>query len=118
MTLNDAMQIYNGPDDAATRYFQRTMTTPLTHAFRPVVDRSLADAGAVQAFDDVIGRYDNVPLVPALGANVKGRLVDHALGKTLEGMFLYLAQEETAIRRFPAKRTTEILQRVFTRVAQ
>ena len=33
----------------------------------------------------------------------------------LQGMFLYLAEEEKAIRENPAKRTTELLQKVFAR---
>jgi hypothetical protein len=115
MTIDDAMRIYEGPEDAATQYFRGAMTDPLKLAFRPIVDTSLADAGAVRAFDDMLARYQTIPLVPALGANMKGRLIDHALDKSLDGLFHYLAQEEAAIRRDPAKRTTEILQRVFGR---
>jgi hypothetical protein len=115
MTIDDAMRIYEGPEDAATQYFRGTMSDPLKVAFRPIVDTSLADAGAVRAFDDLLARYQTIPLVPALGANMKGRLIDHALGGTLDGIFRYLAQEEAAIRRDPAKRTTEILKRVFGR---
>jgi hypothetical protein len=32
MTFEDAMNIYNGPDDAATRYFKEKMTPPLAGA--------------------------------------------------------------------------------------
>ena len=35
------------------------------------------------------------------------------LGKAIDGVFLYLAREEAAIRENPAKRTTEILKKVF-----
>ncbi len=113
MTLADARQILDGPDDAATRYFQRTMTPELKAAFRPVVDRELANAGAIQAFDSVTERYAAVPFAPALGRDAKDRLVDHALEGATDGIFHYLAREEKAIRQNPAARTTDLLKKVF-----
>lgn len=109
MTIDDAKGIYEGPDDAATQYFQRTMTPGLKDAFRPIVDDSLADAGAVQAYDQVMGEYRQVPFVP----DVKADLTNHVLDGAVAGIFHYVAQEEAAIRANPAKRTTDILQKVF-----
>lgn len=109
MTIDDVRAIYNGPPDAATQYFKRSMTPGLREAFRPSVDAALAEAGAVQAYDAVMGEYRSVPFVP----DVKADLTDHALDGALDGIFHYVAQEEAAIRADPAKRTTEILQRVF-----
>lgn len=109
MTLEDAEGILNGPDDAATRYFQDKMTGPLSEAMRPVIDDSLAEVGAIAAYDRMMGEYSSIPFVP----NVKADLTDYALGEALDGLFVYIAREEAAIRANPAKRTTEILQRVF-----
>ena len=36
-TLDDVMAIYQGPQDAATRYFERTMTPDLVRRMRPIV---------------------------------------------------------------------------------
>ncbi len=109
MSLKDIEGIYNGPDDAATQYFRASMSAPLRDEMRPVVDESLAEAGAIQAFDQMIGRYKAIPFVP----NVKADLTEHVLDKALDGVFLYLGQEEAAIRNDAVKRTTEILKRVF-----
>lgn len=109
MTIEDIEQIYKGPDDAATRYFQTKMTPALLERMRPVVERGLADAGAVQAYDRMMGRYERLPFVP----DVKGELTDYALEETLDGLFFQLAKEEAAIRQDPKKRTTDLLQRVF-----
>lgn len=111
MTLDDVRAIYNGPDDAATRYFERTMTPDLKARMRPIVNDSLAEVGAVRAYDDAMGRYKKVPFVP----DVKADLTDHVLERGLQGMFLYLAEEEKAIRENPAKRTTDLLKKVFSR---
>jgi hypothetical protein len=109
MTMDDVMAIYEGPDDAATRYFQRTMTPPLIARMRPIINDSLSQVGAVRAYDDMMGPYKRMPLVP----DVKAYLTDYAVEKALDGLFFKLAEEEAAIRRNPAKRTTELLQRVF-----
>jgi len=109
MTLDDVMAIYNGPPDAATRYFQGKMSQPLAAEMRPIVAESLSEVGAVQSYDAVMGQYRSLPLVPEVKTDLTGYVVD----KGMDGIFHYLAQEEAAIRQNPAKRTTELLQQVF-----
>jgi len=109
MTFDDVMNIYNGPDDAATRYFQGKMTPPLAREMQPVVEQSLAEVGAVQSYDNVMKEYRSMPFVP----DVKTDLTSYVVDKGMDGIFHYIAVEEAAIRQNPAKRTTELLQRVF-----
>ncbi|TLM66822.1 MAG: DUF4197 domain-containing protein [Deltaproteobacteria bacterium] len=109
MTLDDVMKIYNGPPDAATRYFQGKMSKPLGESMRPIVSDALQQAGAVQAYDRVMGQYRSVPFVP----DVKADLVSYVTDQGMNGIFHYLAQEEAAIRQNPVKRTTELLRTVF-----
>lgn len=111
ITLDDAKQIYNGPEDAATRYFQGRMSTPLAAEFKPVINTALGEAGAIQSYDRLVSRYEQLPFVPDLKANLAEHVTDYATG----AIFDYLAVEEAAIRQNPAKRTTEILQKVFGR---
>lgn len=113
MTVGDARKILDGPDDAATRYFQRTMTPRLHETFRPIVDRELSDAGAIQAFESVTAQYADIPFAPSLGNRAQDRLVDHALDGATDGIFHYLAKEEARIRNNPAARTTALLKDVF-----
>ena len=109
MTLEDARRIYEGPDDAATRYFQKTMTPDLKTRMRPIVERSLEEAQVLTAYDRMMGQYQDLPFVPDASAN----LSDYTLEQGLEGLFHYLAEEEKAIRQDPAARTTELLKEVF-----
>ena len=109
MTFEDVMNIYNGPEDAATRYFQDSMTPPLVKEMQPVVEQSLAEVGAVQAYDSVMGEYRAIPFVP----DIKADLTDYVVEKGMAGIFHYLAVEEAALRQNPSRRTTELLQRVF-----
>ncbi len=109
MAFEDVMNIYNGPEDAATRYFQDKMTPPLAKEMQPVVEQSLAEVGAVQSYDNVMGEYRTIPFVP----DVKADLTTYVVEKGMDGIFYYMAKEEAAIRQNPAKRTTELLQKVF-----
>lgn len=113
MTVGDARGILAGPDDAATRYFQRTMTPDLKAAFRPIVEAELQKVGAVAALDDVARRLEAIPFASLAVADPRRRLVEHGVDGALEGIFHYLAREEAAIRSTPAKRTTELLRDVF-----
>jgi hypothetical protein len=109
MTVDDAMGIYKGPDDAATRYFQGKMSEPLAKAMQPIVERALNQVGALQAYDAVMGKYATLPFVPDVKANLNQHVVDGGMN----GIFHYLAEQEAEIRHNPVKRTTEILQKVF-----
>jgi hypothetical protein len=113
LTLKDVMQIYKGPDDAATRYFQDRMSAPLAGQMTPIVQQSLSDAGAVQAFQKVMERYDALPFAPRVDTDLSGYVVERGM----DGIFHYVAKEEAAIRKDPAKQTTDLLKRVFGRAS-
>ncbi len=109
MTLEDVRSIYNGPKDAATRYFQKKMSDPLAQEMKPIISDSLSEVGAIQSYDRIMDRYKSIPFVP----DVKANLVSYTLDKSLDGIFTMLAEEEAAIRINPAKQTTDLLKIVF-----
>jgi hypothetical protein len=109
MTLEDAKGILNGPDDSATQYFKGKMTPEIAREMTPVIEESLSGVGAVKAYDDVMKEYKAIPFVP----DVKADLTDHVVEKGMDGIFYYMAKEEAAIRQNPAKRTTDLLKKVF-----
>lgn len=109
MTLDDARAILNGPKDSATQYFKRSMTPDLKTALRPVIDRTVAEAGAVKSFESLTASARGLPMI----GDGRSLLTDHVLDYALAGIFSYLAEEEAAIRTDPAKRTTDILRKVF-----
>jgi hypothetical protein len=109
MSMDDVRKIFNGPKDAATQYFRSKMSSPLIKEMAPVVNDELGKVGAIQTYDKMMGQYKSLPFVP----DAKADLTNYVLGKVVDGIFLYLGREEAAIRSNPAKRTTEILQKVF-----
>lgn len=111
MTLEDVKQIYDGPDDAATQYFKEKMSPQLAVEMKPVVDNTLSQVGVIRSYDTMIQEYKKIPFVP----DIKADLSNHVITKGMDGIFYYLAKEEAAIRQNPVKRTTELLQKVFSK---
>lgn len=109
MTLDDARAILQGSDDAATQFFRRTTGDQLRNSMRPIIDNSLGQVGAVRAFEQLMTSYRRIPFAPPVEAN----LTEHVLDKGMDGIWHYIAVEESAIRQNPVKRTTELLRRVF-----
>ncbi len=132
MTVSDARGIVSGPQDAATQYFKRTTTQPLSQAFRPIIDQNLSQAGATQSFQKVsqslsssaggaTGGLGGLAGMAGLGGGAPGssgtpqnfNFTDYALEKALAGLFTYIGKEEAAIRSNPAARSTDLLKQVF-----
>lgn len=109
MTITDAKNILGGANDAATQYLRQSMGAQLGSDISPIIQNALNQAGAMQAYDQVMGQYQALPFMP----DVKSDLNDYVVDKALDGIFYYVAQEEAAIRENPAKRTTELLKKVF-----
>ena len=109
MSFEDVMSIYRGSDDAATQYLRRTTGDSLSSEMRPIIDSSLEDVGAARTLKSLVSRYNALPLVKPIDADLAG----HVLGYASDAVFTQLADEEKAIRRDPVKRTTELLQTVF-----
>ncbi len=114
MTLTDAREIlFGGKKDAATQFFRRTMGAQLVTEIEPIIESTLAESGAIKAFDQATGRYNQLPLVGQVTEDAKADLNTYVANRAVDGIFYYIAQEEAAIRENPVKRTTEILKVVF-----
>lgn len=122
MTIADAKGIVTGPNDAATEYLKRTTSPALTKEFRPIVDRALANAGAMKAYQAASKQVASS--AGGLGGLLSGGqgqgsggfdFTGYVVGKALDGLFHYMADEEAAIRTNPAARTTALLKQVFGR---
>jgi hypothetical protein len=110
MTFDDARHILTGNDTAATDYFKRTSSADLTTAFSPVVHQSMERVGVVEQYDRVIKSAPGGSII----AN-EFDLDKYVVGKTLDGLFYMLGEEEKKIRKNPAAQTTALLKEVFGR---
>lgn len=109
ITLDDALGILNGDDTAATDFLRSKTETQIATALRPHISSALQSAGAYTALDNIA----NSNGLGALSTSLSDQLTDSAVDYGLDGLFLYVAEEERKIREEPVARTTELLKRVF-----
>jgi len=110
MSIEDAKGILNGPEDAATRYLQRTGGPSLKEKMLPLVQEATQKVGVTRYYKDLIGKAGFASQFVSLDALDLDRYVT---GKALDGLFLMVAAEEKRIRENPVARSTELLKKVF-----
>jgi hypothetical protein len=108
MTIPDAINILKGSNQAATNYFKGKTISPLTSAFKPVVDKALQQTDATKYWSDVFTVYNKFST-----NKVNTDLTEYVTGKAIDGIFYEIAQEEIKIRQDPAARVTDLLKKVF-----
>ena len=109
MSIEDARKIWSGGDNAATQYFKSKTSDQLTAAFKPVVDKALNQVGVTRQYKELLGRAQSIPFMKTDSLDIDR----YVLGKSLDGLFLVLGEQEKQIRTNPAARTTELLKEVF-----
>ncbi len=109
ITLEDAVGILRGGDTAATNFLRGKTEASLRDAFTPHIQTALSQTGAVQSLDSVASRYG----LSAVSNDLRSDMTDHAVNFGLDGMFLYVAEQEREIRENPVARTTDLLRKVF-----
>ena len=109
ITFNDARQILLGSDDAATNYLERVTKTKLYDKFNPIIANSFKKVGADQIWNNIITKYNSLPLT----ADVNPDLTDYTTNQALNGVFTMISIEEKEIRTKISSRTTDLLKRVF-----
>lgn len=111
MSIQDAVGILRGSDDAATQYLRRTSGTELVTQFTPIVDSTLKQNNATKYYADLVNTYNKIPFVQKANPN----LTAYATNKAVDGLFVLVAQEEKKIRENPAARVTDLLKKVFSK---
>ena len=109
MTFDDARRILNGNDTAATEYFKSKTAKKLHTAFRPNVEQVMDQVGVNRQYNELIGRYKNVPFASSVAFDVNQYVTE----KATDGIFYVVAQEEKKIRTNPAARVSDLLKEVF-----
>lgn len=109
MSFDDVRKILSGGDTAATDYFRSKTSRNLQAAFLPSVTEVMNDVGVNRQYNDLIGKYKEVPFSSSIAFDVNKYVTE----KTTDGLFYVIAQEERKIRTNPAARVTDLLKEVF-----
>lgn len=109
MSVQDAVGILQGGDNAVTAYFARKTREPLTVQFQPVVNRSLEKLSVTQRYNDLAGKAQQFGLLKGQGATLQ----DHVTGKALGALYMVIGEEERKIRQDPVGTGSALLKKVF-----
>jgi Protein of unknown function (DUF4197) len=109
MSVADAKQILTGGDDAATQYFKRTTYAPLKVQFTPIVTRATEKVRLTETYDAVAKKAVAFGVLKPEDATLESYVTD----KTLDGLFLMMAEEERAIRKNPLGQASSLIKKVF-----
>lgn len=118
MSIDDAQQILNGGENAATQYFQTTNTAELQARFLPIVQQATEAAGVTKAYKALQAQSKGLNL-GALGGLLGGAnpadidLDAYVTDKSLDGLFKLIAEQEQKIRGQVSARDTDLLKKVF-----
>ena len=108
MTIDDARKILGGANNAATLYFKDKTSGKLTTAFTPIVERAMSEVGVSRQYNDVLAQARAIPFFRADDYDLN----HYVVGKSLDGLFHVLGDEEKKIRTNPSARTTDLLKEV------
>lgn len=109
MSVEDAKDILTGGDDAATQYFKRMTATPLTAKFLPKVKEATQDVQLAQQYN----KFAETGMQYGLVKKDQANLEQYVTQKTLDGLYLMMAEEEKAIRKDPLGASTSLIRKVF-----
>lgn len=109
MSVADAKQILMGGDDAATQYFKQVTEAPLRVKFAPSVEQAMRKVKLAETYDKVAAKGVTLGVLKPEDASLQSYVTD----KTLDGLYLMMAQEERAIRQDPLGQASSLLKKVF-----
>jgi hypothetical protein len=109
MSVTDAKTILSGGNTAVTDFFASKTRTDLAAKFLPVVTQATAKVGLAEKYNAVAGKASEFGLVKKEDANVQ----QYVTGKTLDGLFFMISEEEKKIRANPVSYGSAILSKVF-----
>ena len=111
MTFDDAKNILNGGDTAATDYFKLKTNEKLYDAFEPIISSSVNEVGATRYYKTMADKFALLPFMKTEKLNLDNYVTNQAL----EGLFYMIGEEEKKIRTDPKARATELLKKVFAK---
>ncbi len=109
MNVNDAKNILQGGETSVSTFFAEKTRAPLGVRFLPVVTQATEKVGLAKKYNEFAGKAAGFGLVKKEDANIQ----QYVTAKSLDGLYLIIAEEEKKIRQDPVGTGSAILQKVF-----
>jgi hypothetical protein len=110
MSVTDAKNILTGGDTSVTQFFASKTREPLSATFLPVVTKATQKVDLAAKYNRVASKGVGLGLVSKEDANIER----YVTGKTLDGLYLVIGEEERKIRKDPVGAGSDILKKVFS----
>jgi len=114
MSVNDAKAILTGGDTSFTTFFADKTRAMLSIRFLPVLTQANEEVNLASKYNDFAGPAAGFGLVKKEDANIQ----QFATGRSPDGLYLIIGEEEMNIRQNPVGTGSAILQKVFGAMKQ
>lgn len=109
INVTEAKNILSGGEGAATKFFAEKTRMPLSAQFLPLVTKATEKVGLAEKYNSLASKLQSFGLVKPEDANIQ----KYVTGKSLDGLYLMIAEEEKRIRQDPVGTGSAILSKVF-----
>jgi hypothetical protein len=109
MSVEDGRRILTGGDNSVTQFFASKTRAALSVKFLPIVTKATEKVSLADKYNALAGKAASTGLMKKDDANIQ----QYVTGKTLDGLYLMIGEEERKIRKDPIGTGSAILQKVF-----
>jgi hypothetical protein len=109
MNVQDAKTILSGGETSVTQFFADKTRQSLSQKFLPVVTQTTARVNLAETYNQMAGKAAGMGLIKGDQANIE----HYVTGKTLDGLYLMIGEEERKIRQDPVGTGSAVLKKVF-----
>lgn len=109
MSVTDAKNILAGGETSVTGFFAEKTRAPLAVKFLPVVTKATEKVGLAGKYNEIAGKAADMGLMKKDDANIQ----QYVTGKSLDGLYLMIGEQEKKIRQDPVGTGSAILSKVF-----
>ena len=109
MSVSDAKKILLGGETSVTSFFAEKTRAPLAVKFLPIVTKATEKVGLAEKYNRVAAKAAGLGLLKQQDANIQ----HYVTGKTLDGLYLMIGEEEKKIRQDPVGTGSAVLKKVF-----
>ncbi len=109
MSVEDAKNVLTGGNDSVTQFFRAKTAAHLAAKFLPIVKQAIERVGLAQKYNQFAGQGAKLGLIHGDTASIEQYVTD----KALDGLYLMIGEQESAIRQNPAAAGSAIVAKVF-----
>lgn len=112
--FKDVLSLLSGKENAATEFLKENTYDTLKEKILPIVTNTMEEINVLQTYNKYMEKYKTNPFSRALGLDID--IAEYVTEKTIDGLFIMVAEEEKKIRSDPAARVTGLLKSIFGKI--